>query len=136
MHSSDIEIEKRIVQTIADSLMIEKQNIRYDQKLIQDLGMDSLDFLDIIFALENTFKVKIRDHDFNYLLQPDRAESANQDEYLNEKEINNLVRYIPLLKEESLKNKILRKELSNYLTVDILINMVKAKIKKIKKVSS
>jgi acyl carrier protein len=49
----------KVAQTMADALGCEVEEVKLDVSLIEDLVAESIDFLDIIFRLERTFKVKI-----------------------------------------------------------------------------
>ena len=49
----------KVAATIADALGVEEDEVRRDASLINDLGAESIDFLDLGFRLERTFKVKI-----------------------------------------------------------------------------
>ncbi|MFO1488571.1 MAG: acyl carrier protein [Verrucomicrobiota bacterium] len=49
----------KVADTIADALGCEVEEIKPNSSLINDLGAESIDFLDIIFRLERGFKVKI-----------------------------------------------------------------------------
>ena len=49
----------KVAATMADALGCEPERVKLDASLINDLGAESIDFLDIIFRLERTFKVKI-----------------------------------------------------------------------------
>ena len=44
---------------MADALPCEIERVKLDSSLIDDLGAQSIDFLDIVFRLERAFKVKI-----------------------------------------------------------------------------
>jgi len=48
-----------VAQTIADALGCDVAQVRPDVSLIEDLGAESIDFLDIVFRLERSFKIKI-----------------------------------------------------------------------------
>ena len=48
-----------VAKTIADALGSEVDEVQRDASLINDLGAESIDFLDIVFRLERAFKVKI-----------------------------------------------------------------------------
>ena len=48
-----------VAKTIADALGCELDEVRRDASLIEDLGAESIDFLDLVFRLERAFKVKI-----------------------------------------------------------------------------
>jgi acyl carrier protein len=49
----------KVAEMIADALACDKEKVKLDASLIDDLGAESIDFLDIIFRLERAFKVKI-----------------------------------------------------------------------------
>src|SRR6476646_8563850 len=49
----------KVADTMADALGCDKEEVKLDSSLINDLGAESIDFLDIVFRLERTFKVKI-----------------------------------------------------------------------------
>ena len=44
---------------IADALAREPAEVRLDSRLVADLGAESIDFLDIVFRLEQAFAVRI-----------------------------------------------------------------------------
>ena len=48
-----------VAKTIADALGCELAEVKPDASLINDLGAESIDFLDLVFRLERAFKVKI-----------------------------------------------------------------------------
>ena len=48
-----------VAETIADALGCEVSEVKPDASLIEDLGAESIDFLDMVFRLERAFKVKI-----------------------------------------------------------------------------
>ena len=49
----------KVVDIVADVLAIEKTDITPESSLINDLGAESIDFLDLVFRLERGFNVKI-----------------------------------------------------------------------------
>jgi acyl carrier protein len=52
-------IYPKVAEMMADALGRDVAELRRDASLIDDLGAESIDFLDIVFRLERTFKVKI-----------------------------------------------------------------------------
>jgi acyl carrier protein len=52
-------IYPKVAATIADALACDEDKVKLDASLINDLGAESIDFLDIVFRLERAFKVKI-----------------------------------------------------------------------------
>lgn len=49
----------KVAATMADALGCDVEQVKLEASLIDDLGAESIDFLDIVFRLERTFKVKI-----------------------------------------------------------------------------
>ena len=52
-------IYPKVAETMADALGCDLEQIKPDASLIDELGAESIDFLDIVFRLERAFKVKI-----------------------------------------------------------------------------
>lgn len=49
----------RVADIIADTAGIDRESVTPDSNTIDDLGIDSLDFLDIVFAIDKAFGIKI-----------------------------------------------------------------------------
>ncbi len=49
----------RIADIIAENSEVPRDNILPDSHVINDLGIDSLDFLDIAFAIDKAFGIKL-----------------------------------------------------------------------------
>lgn len=54
------EIEKKVKAFLIEDLEIEEENIAPEAKLKDDLGIDSLDFVDIVVIVEKNFGFKIK----------------------------------------------------------------------------
>lgn len=50
---------EKVADIIADTSEIERDSITPESHIIDDLGVDSLDFLDIVFAIDKAFGIKI-----------------------------------------------------------------------------
>jgi len=48
-----------VAEIVADALARERDEVGLDRYLIEDLGAESIDFLDIVFRLEQRFRVQI-----------------------------------------------------------------------------
>jgi acyl carrier protein len=48
-----------VVKIIAETCDIPRENIKPESHAINDLGIDSLDFLDVAFAIDKTFGIKM-----------------------------------------------------------------------------
>ena len=66
---SEKTLERKVITILADVLMTDKGNIRRENTLVDDLGADSIDFVDIVMELEKTFGITIKD---------DEAEQLNE----------------------------------------------------------
>ena len=53
------EIIQNVKSVISQALKVDESKIGLGSSLIRDLGAESIDFLDIVFRLEKTFKIKI-----------------------------------------------------------------------------
>ncbi len=49
----------KVAEILADALACKVGKVKLASSLIDDLGAESIDFLDIVFRLERAFKVKI-----------------------------------------------------------------------------
>ena len=56
-----METKERIINLLAEKLGYEKAEINENQDLINDLGIDSLDMVEIIIGVEEEFGLKIDD---------------------------------------------------------------------------
>jgi acyl carrier protein len=56
-------IEKRVIRCISDVVCIDEDKINKSDNMIDNLGMDSLDGVELIMALEEEFGIEIPDED-------------------------------------------------------------------------
>ena len=57
------DIEKTVIQILADKLDIDVKKIKLESKLAEDLGMDSFMAVEFAFDLEEKFSMKIPQED-------------------------------------------------------------------------
>ncbi len=57
------EMKEKVIDIISNQLGIEKEAITPDAKVIDDLGADSLDVVELVMALEEEFDVEIPDEE-------------------------------------------------------------------------
>ncbi len=55
------EVFERIKIIVADKLGIEEDEISLNSELVEDLGADSLDLVDLVMAFEDEFGTKVED---------------------------------------------------------------------------
>ena len=56
-------MEEKIIELIADKLCKKKEQITLNSRLVEDLGADSLDVVELIMAFEDEFGVSLPDED-------------------------------------------------------------------------
>lgn len=54
------EIEEKVIEFLIEDLEIEEEKISEDALLKEDMGIDSLDFVDIVVIVEKNFGFKIK----------------------------------------------------------------------------
>jgi len=59
----DQEIINKINKVFEESFEIEKERLVPEAHIFTDLGLDSLDIVDLVVALQNSFGVKIRNEE-------------------------------------------------------------------------
>ena len=60
------EIEEKVKAFLIEDLEIEEENIAPEAKLKDDLGIDSLDFVDIVVIVEKNFGFKIKPEEMQF----------------------------------------------------------------------
>jgi len=58
-----VEIKNRIVEIVANQLGIEEEDVTAAASVIDDLGADSLDVVELVMALEEEFDLEIPDEE-------------------------------------------------------------------------
>ena len=67
----DARVLSVVKASIAESLAVPEAEIEPKSRLIDDLGADSLDFVDIVFMLDQKLEIKVKDSEFNFLTRLD-----------------------------------------------------------------
>ena len=57
------DVQKRITAILIDKLGIHESEITSDASFVKDLGIDSLDYAELVMEFEQTFDIKIPDDD-------------------------------------------------------------------------
>lgn len=121
-----LEITKNVIECVAESLAKPTEGIGPDTSLIRELGADSLDFLDIMFALERTFKIAFNKDQFDLLKKVGMTrEEAIVDQNLTQEALNRLQNWLPGLPKQG---DILARSLSEYITIETIVRLVESLI--------
>lgn len=60
---TETEILEKVIKIVMNQLGVEEEEVILKAKFIDDLGADSLDIVELIMALEDTFDIEIKDKD-------------------------------------------------------------------------
>ena len=116
-----------ISEIICTSLALEPDEVTSDSTLVDDLGMDSLDFLDIMFSLEKHFDTKIRDQKVDSFLRPNGG-GDDLPAHFSEEEIVNLAELMPAIKGAAAEGPVSRNQVFSFVTVDTIQRIVSRKL--------
>src|SRR5690606_7008570 len=97
-----------------------------DATLMDELGAESIDLLDILFRLERSVGVKIQASDLSEYVQggiPD-DEFGDENEIITPKGMAHLATVMPQLDTEALAGKLRAEEVMSHFTVDNLVTLV------------
>ena len=57
------DVSKKVAQILIDKLGVSESQITPELNLVKDLGMDSLDYTEVVMEFEQTFDIRIPDTD-------------------------------------------------------------------------
>ena len=60
----------KIIEIIADQLQLDREQISENTDIVDDLGADSLDIVEILMGLEDRFLIEIPDEDVEGMRTP------------------------------------------------------------------
>ena len=117
----------RVIAVVAECLDLEMDEVEADSQLIPDLGADSLDFVDLLFALGEEFGVKMRDKGFDFLARLDvnNPEVVKQG-YLTERAAEDLQEFLPDIGDDPESLHI--SHLFDQITVETLWRVVRSRL--------
>ena len=58
-------MEEKIISLIADKLNKDAKTIKLESKLVEDLGADSLDVIELVMAFEDEFGISLPDEEIS-----------------------------------------------------------------------
>ena len=62
-----MDIFEQVIKILCDQLDLEEEQVNEDSEVIDDLGADSLDIVDLVMTLEEEFDTEIPDEDIENL---------------------------------------------------------------------
>lgn len=126
---SSTSVEPRVIKVIAESLCVEPEDVSMESNLINDLGAESIDFLDIMFRLEKEFDIKIPQREIERQARGDMPpEEFELDGILQPKGVERLRQLIPEIDPTSWREGMALRELPALFTVAVFAGIVSRKL--------
>ena len=123
------DVDSAVKEAVVEALALDDDEVTPDSTLMDDLGAESIDLLDILFRVEKSTGVKIEASDLGDYIQggiPD-DEFSDENEVITEKGAEQLHKVMPQTDPSELAGKLDANEVITLFTVQNLIEMVKTR---------
>ena len=127
MMMTESEIYAKVRKMLVDALAVDEQEVVPDACLTDDLGAESIDYLDIAFQMERTFGIKIQPNEM--LMGDHLPDQFVQDGKITDTGIEELRRRFPHLRLDDLDGSRNVADLRRIFTVGALVRFVMTKLK-------
>jgi acyl carrier protein len=115
----------KVAATMADALGCDLEKVQLGSSLINDLGAESIDFLDIVFRLERAFKVKIPRGKLVEDARGDLSESEfDQGGVVSEKGLERLKAFLTEVPADRFKTPVKVADIPRFFTVETFCKIV------------
>ncbi|MDO5579840.1 MAG: acyl carrier protein [Planctomycetia bacterium] len=127
MMATKEEIFEGVREVLVDALAVEEDEVNPESTLVDDLGAESIDLLDIVFNLEKKFEIKI---DRGEMIPEDLLTNAEyvQEGRLTEKGLAELKERLPFANLEAFSKNPMVQNISKILTVNDMCHIVESKL--------
>ena len=123
------DVDSAVKEAVTEALALDDDEVTPDSTLMDDLGAESIDLLDILFRVEKSTGVKIEASDLGDYIQggiPD-DEFSDENEVITEKGAEQLNKVMPQTNPSELAGSLDANEVITLFTVQNLIDMVKTR---------
>ena len=122
-----VNVDSAVKQAVVDALALDEDEVTPDSTLMDDLGAESIDLLDILFRIQKATGVKIEAADLGDYLQGGMAddEFSDANDIITEKGAEQLHKVMPQTDPSELEGKLNADEVITLFTVQNLVEMVK-----------
>jgi acyl carrier protein len=115
-----------VQKAVVDALGVDEDEVTPEATLLDELGAESIDLLDILFRIERQTGVKIQAADLSAHIQggiPD-DEFGDENEVITPKGMEQLKKAMPQIDADALQGKLKADQVMNLFTVQNLADMV------------
>ena len=120
------EIREAVSTSVAEALGIEEDEVTPEATLMNELGAESIDLLDILFRIERAIGVKIQAADLSAYVQggiPDE-EFGDENEIITPKGLEQLKKVMPQLDTEGSASQLQADQVMGHFSVENLVTLV------------
>lgn len=122
------DIIRRVANRVAEVLALEPDEVQADARLMNDLGTDSLDLVELMYLLENEFDIRMTQQDMSLTAQLGIPEDQiHQNEILTPVALDLLRQRFPHA-AETLKEGLQRNQLASLVTVEEVARAVERRL--------
>ncbi len=123
------DVETRLRALVSDCLAVEPDKVSRGSRLTEDLGADSLDFIDLLFMVEKEFGIKVRESELDFLSRLDfSSPEVMREGYLTAATVERLQQWLPALRAVPDPAKVKPAALFSMITVETLCLMIQRKL--------
>ena len=123
------DVDAAVKEAVVEALALDDDEVTPESTLMDDLGAESIDLLDILFRIEKSTGVKIEASDLGDYMQggiPD-DEFSDENEVITEKGAQHLKTVMPQVDPDDLAGSLKAEEVITLFTVENLSQMVKSR---------
>ena len=120
------EIYEAVHASVAEALGVEEDEVTPDATLMDELGAESIDLLDVLFRIERSIGIKIQAADLAEYVQggiPDE-EFGDENEIITAAGLTQLKKVMPQLDTEALAGQLQANQVMGHFTVQNLVTLV------------
>jgi acyl carrier protein len=108
-----------VKRCVAESLAVPAADVAAESRLVDDLGADSLDFVDIVFMLDRELDIRVRETEFNFLTRLDfSSPDVMKGAHLTEAVVTRLAEWLPAMRTVPDRTKVTPRELFSMITIE------------------
>ena len=119
--SDEDELFKQLRPILAQRLFVEIDEVQPNSRLIDDLQVDSLDFVDLQYALEEQFDIRFGHGEF---FEPTQ-QWINKDGSLKDSAVENMSEIMPELETLAQRGPVSAKKFFELVSVDTLVRLIR-----------
>jgi acyl carrier protein len=129
MVMTEQEVFDKLLPLVQEVTGVPEERIRMESVLVEDLGAESLDLLDLSFLIEEAFGVTIGADEFERQVRNGSPESVyDRDGFLTEEAISRLREALPEVPPEKLQPGLPKVTLPKVLNVAVFVHQIQRKL--------